>query len=61
MLVRGRGVAQMTLKQVVGWLVVIFLLFYIVTQPTQAAAATRNLWELIVNIYHGIADFLTAL
>lgn len=51
----------MTLKQVVGWLVVIFLLFYIVTQPTQAAAATRNLWELFVNIYHGIADFLTAL
>ena len=51
----------MTLKQVVGWLVVIFLIFYIVTQPTQAADATRNLWNLLVDIGHGFADFLTAL
>jgi hypothetical protein len=50
-----------TVKQVFGWLVVIFLIFFIVTQPTQAANITHNLWNLLVEIGHGIADFITAL
>jgi hypothetical protein len=58
----GEVGAQMpTVKQVFGWLVVIFLIFFIVTQPTQAANITRNLWNLLVEIGHGIADFITAL
>jgi hypothetical protein len=48
-------------KKVVGVLALIFVLFFIVTQPTQAADITRTLWDATVNIAHGISDFLTSL
>ena len=51
----------MTTKTVIGWLVVLFLLFFIVTQPTQAASIVRTAWEGIVNIAHGVSDFVTSL
>jgi hypothetical protein len=51
----------LTTKQVVGWLVVLFVIFFIVTQPNQAADIAHNLWDLIVNVYHGVADFVVAL
>jgi hypothetical protein len=50
-----------TTRQVVGWLVVIFLIFFIVTQPGQAAEIAHNLWNLIVEIGHGFANFISAL
>jgi hypothetical protein len=48
-------------KKVVGVLALIFVLFFIVTQPTQAADITHTLWDATVNIAHGISDFLTSL
>lgn len=51
----------MSLKTVIAWLVVIFLLFFIVTQPTQAASIVSAAWAGIVNIAHGISDFITSL
>jgi hypothetical protein len=50
-----------TLKTVIGWLVVIFLLFFIVTQPTQAASIVTTIWNGILNIAHGVAEFITSL
>ena len=50
-----------TTKQVVGWLIVIFLIFYIVTQPSQAADIAHNIWDVAVNVYHGIANFISDL
>lgn len=51
----------MSVKQVFGWLVVIFLIFYIVTQPSHAADIVHGIWNLLVTVYHGIADFITSL
>ena len=48
-------------KKIVGVLAVIFVIFFIVTQPAQAADITRTLWDALVNIAHGISDFLTSL
>lgn len=45
----------------VGVLALIFVLFFIVTQPTQAADITRTIWDAVVNIAHGISDFITSL
>jgi hypothetical protein len=50
-----------TTKTVIGWIVVLFLLFFIVTQPTQAASIVNTLWNGIVNIAHGVSDFVTSL
>lgn len=55
------GEAQMTTKKVVGWLVVIFVVFFIVTQPSQAANIAHDLWNGIINIFHGIGDFISSL
>lgn len=49
------------MKKVILWAVVIFLLFFIVTQPSQAANITRTIWDAIVNIFHGISDFISSL
>jgi len=48
-------------KKIVGVLAAIFVLFFIVTQPSQAADITHTLWHGLVNIAHGISDFLTSL
>jgi hypothetical protein len=48
-------------KKVVGVLAAIFVIFFIVTQPSQAADITHTLWDGIVNIAHGFADFLNSL
>jgi hypothetical protein len=55
------GEAQMTTKKVVGWILAIFVLFFIVTQPNQAADIAHSLWNGIVNIFHGIANFVSSL
>jgi hypothetical protein len=48
-------------KKVVGVLAAIFVLFFIVTQPSQAASITHTIWDALVNIAHGISDFITSL
>ena len=55
------GEAQMTMKNVILWLVVIFVVFFIVTQPSEAANIAHSLWNGIVNIFHGIGDFVSSL
>jgi hypothetical protein len=50
-----------TTKTVIGWLAVLFILFFIVTQPTQAASIVSTLWQGIVNIAHGVSDFITSI
>jgi hypothetical protein len=57
----ANGSGAMTTKKVIGWLAVLFVLFFIVTQPTQAANIVSTLWQGIVNIAHGVSDFVTSL
>jgi hypothetical protein len=51
----------MKLNKVIGWLLLIFVVFFIVTQPSQAADIAHSLWNGIVNIFHGIGDFVSNL
>jgi hypothetical protein len=48
-------------KKLIGPAVVVFLIFFIVTQPSQAADITHNLWHGTVNVAHGVADFVDKL
>jgi hypothetical protein len=42
-------------------LVVVFVLFYIITSPDQAADIAKSGWHGLVNIAHGIGNFLNKL
>ncbi|MDQ6851871.1 MAG: hypothetical protein M3070_18400 [Actinomycetota bacterium] len=35
-----------------------FLVFFVVTQPQHAADIFHSAWNVIVNVAHGIGDFL---
>jgi hypothetical protein len=48
-------------KKIVGVAALIFVIFFIVTQPSQAADITRTIWDGLVNIAHGISSFITSL
>jgi hypothetical protein len=50
-----------TAKQMISWLVIIFVIFFIVTQPSQAADDVHSIWHVLVNIFHGLADFISSL
>jgi hypothetical protein len=51
----------MQVKKIVGWAVVIFLAYYLVTKPTGAANAMTHLFGLLKNIGASLATFLNAL
>ena len=45
----------------IGVLIVVFILFYIITSPDQAADIAKGGWHGLVNIAHGIGNFLNKL
>lgn len=49
------------LKKIITWTIVIFLAFYLVTQPTGAAHAMDGLLNLLKNAGNSLATFLNAL
>jgi len=49
------------LKLVVTAAVVIFLVFYMMTSPDQAANIVHHSWHGAVNVAHGIGGFLNKL
>ncbi len=49
------------MKRVVAGLVVLFLVFYIMTQPDAAANLVQSTWQVAVKVAHGIGDFVTKL
>jgi hypothetical protein len=51
----------MSWKKVLGWLVVIFLIWFIITSPTAAAAAVNNLLNALRGIGNSLATFFTSL
>ncbi|GAB2487887.1 hypothetical protein [Jatrophihabitans fulvus] len=48
-------------KAAVIGLVAAFVLFYIVTQPDSAATIANGAWDAVVNVAHGIGDFVKKL
>lgn len=48
-------------KVAVGGIVVLFLVFYIVTSPDNAASMAHGAGHLVSNVAHGIGNFLDKL
>lgn len=44
----------MTIRRIIGWLVLLFIIFFILTQPATAA-------DLFRSVFNGIGDAVTAL
>ena len=51
----------MSWKKVLGWLVVIFLIWFLITNPTGAAAAVNNLLNALRSVGNSLATFFTSL
>ena len=47
----------MTKKKGLGWLVVIFLIFWLVTNPSGSADAVRGVGAALVTFFHSVAEF----
>ena len=51
----------MNAKKIAGWVVVIFLAWYLITNPTGAAHAMTNLMHLLKQVGNSIATFFNSL
>jgi hypothetical protein len=51
----------MQIKKVVGWAIVVFLAWYLFTQPTGAGHAVHSLLNLLQQAGSSIATFLNSL
>jgi hypothetical protein len=51
----------MQLKKVVGWAIVVFLAWYLFTQPVGAGHAVRSLFTLLQQAGSSVATFLSSL
>ncbi len=51
----------MNAKKVVGWLVVIFLAWYLISNPTGAAHAMTNLLNALKGVGNSLAVFFNSL
>lgn len=56
----GSG-ASVDTKKLVSILAGIFVIFFVVTQPNQAADITHSLWHGTVNVFHGVGNFVDKL
>jgi hypothetical protein len=54
----GVGIA---VKKVLGWVLLFLLVFWIGTNPAQAADVARSLWDGIANIFTNIGTFFVEL
>jgi len=51
----------MNAKKIAGWAVVIFLAWYLITNPTGAAHATTNLLDALKGVGNSVATFFNSL
>ena len=51
----------MTVKSTIGIVVLVFVIFYAVTSPDQAANIFHNAWNAVVDLAHGIGKFFDKL
>jgi hypothetical protein len=47
----------MTKKRVLGWVVVIFLIFWLVTNPAGSADAVRGVGDALITFFRSVAEF----
>jgi hypothetical protein len=46
------------MKLVITGAVVLFVVFYMMTSPAQAAGIVHSSWHAAVNLAHGLGDFV---
>ena len=51
----------MQAKKIIGWAVVVFIAYYLLTKPTGAATAVHNLFNLLKHAGTSLATFLNSL
>ena len=51
----------MPVKKIVGWAVVVFRVYYLVTKPTGAANAMHGLFNMLKSAGSSLATFLNSL
>jgi hypothetical protein len=51
----------MSLKKILGWAVVVFIAYYLFTQPTGAASAMRGVFHVLKEAGRSLATFLSSL
>ena len=49
------------IKKIVMWLVVVFLLYAIVTSPSDAASIFESAWDVVTNGVSNVAAFFDSL
>ena len=47
----------MTKRRVIGWIVVIFLIFWLVTNPAGSADAVRNVGDALITFFRSAGEF----
>jgi hypothetical protein len=52
---------DVSLKTVLGWLVLAFVIWWIIEDPAGAAHVVRNIGDFLASAARGIADFFAAL
>jgi hypothetical protein len=50
-----------TLRTILGWLAVAFVIWWIIEEPTAAAAVVRDIGNFLSTAAHGIATFFASL
>ena len=51
----------MTLKKVIGWLVIAFLIFYVIQAPEASADLVRSAGQALGNAAESVATFIGSL
>ena len=51
----------MKIKKILGWAVIVFLAFYLVTQPTAAGHVVHNILDGLKNAGNSLATFLNSI
>jgi cell division protein FtsN len=54
----AQGIRGGAMKLVITGAIVLFLVFYIMTSPAQAADIVHTSWQATVNVAHGLGDFV---
>jgi hypothetical protein len=49
------------LRKVIGWAIVIFIIFYLATEPAGAAHVLHNIFHLLDRAAHSLAKFINSL
>lgn len=58
--VRASG-TERRMKRIVGWVIVVLLIFLVVRNPAAAAGMVRTLWSGLVDVAGGFGDFVSNL